>query len=154
VLSYVSLGSNLGDRIGFLRLGVAVVAAGDPMRLSPVYETEPVGGPAQGPYLNLVVELDTPATPRELFERCQAAERAAGRTRAERFGPRTLDADLLVAGGRTVNDDDLVVPHPRMTQRRFVLQPLFDLAPALVDPDQLAASEGSVERIGTLDALH
>jgi 2-amino-4-hydroxy-6-hydroxymethyldihydropteridine diphosphokinase len=154
VLAYVSLGSNLGDRVAMLRLGVDVIAAGDPTRLSSVYETTPIGGPPQGPFLNLVIELDTPAAPRELFERCQAAEFAAGRTRGERFGPRTLDADLLVVGQLTVNDDDLVVPHPRMTERRFVLQPLFDLAPELVDPEQLAASEGTVDLLGTLGSLH
>jgi 2-amino-4-hydroxy-6-hydroxymethyldihydropteridine diphosphokinase len=154
VRAYVSLGSNLGDRAAWLRLGVGVVAADDPVRVSPVYETEPVGGPEQGPFLNVVVELATHATPRELFERCVAAEQAAGRTRTVRFGPRTLDADLLVVGDCTANDDDLVVPHPRMRERRFVLQPLADLAPDLVDPALLAASEGAVARVGTLESLH
>jgi 2-amino-4-hydroxy-6-hydroxymethyldihydropteridine diphosphokinase len=154
VLAYVSLGSNLGDRVAFLRLGVGVIAAGDPTRVSPVYETEPVGGPPQDRYLNVVVELATQASARELFARCRAAEGAARRTRTVQFGPRTLDADLLLVGDRTVHDDDLVVPHPRMYERRFVLQPLADLAPELVDAGLLEASEGAVERIGTLDQLH
>jgi 2-amino-4-hydroxy-6-hydroxymethyldihydropteridine diphosphokinase len=154
VLAYVSLGSNVGDRAAWLRLGVGVIAAGDPTRVSPVYETEPVGGPPQDPYLNVVVELDTRASARELFARCRAAERAAGRTRTVRFGPRTLDADLLLVGDRAVSDDDLVVPHPRMTARRFVLQPLADLAPQLVDAAQLDSSEGTVVQVGTLDSFH
>jgi 2-amino-4-hydroxy-6-hydroxymethyldihydropteridine diphosphokinase len=154
VLAYVSLGSNLGDRMAWLRLGVGVVAAGDPIRVSPVYETDPVGGPPQDPYLNLVVELDTRASPRELLARCKAAESVAGRVRTVRFGPRTLDADVLLVGSRTVHDDDLVVPHPRMSERRFVLQPLHDLAPELVDPAALEAAEGTVRRLGTLDQDH
>ena len=154
MLAYLSLGSNLGDRVALLRSGVAVVAAGDQHRVSPLYETEPVGGPSQGPYLNVVVELETQATPRELLERCRAAEAAAGRERTVRLGPRTLDADVLLVGAQHVDDDDLVVPHPRMWQRRFVLQPLADLAPHLVDDATLSAAEGEVSRIGTLSEFH
>jgi 2-amino-4-hydroxy-6-hydroxymethyldihydropteridine diphosphokinase len=154
VLAYLSLGSNLGDRAGFLRDGVLAVAAGDAHRVSPLYETEPVGGPAQGRYLNVVVELETAGTPHELLARCQAAEAAAGRVRTERFGPRTLDADVLLVDGLCVEDDDLVVPHPRMWRRRFVLQPLADLAPDLVDDATLAAAEGEVARVGTLAEFH
>jgi 2-amino-4-hydroxy-6-hydroxymethyldihydropteridine diphosphokinase len=154
VLAYLSLGSNLGDREAQLRDGVIAVAAGDAHRVSPLYETAPVGGPPQGPYLNVVVELETTATPRELLARCRAAEAAAGRERTVRFGPRTLDADVLLVGGLTVEDADLVVPHPRMWQRRFVLQPLADLAPHLVDPATLDAAEGGVERLGTLAGFH
>lgn len=154
MLAYLSLGSNLGDRAANLRAGVAAVAQGDPHRVSPLYETEPVGGPAQGPYLNVVVELETAASPRELLVRCQAAEAAAGRVRTVRFGPRTLDADVLVVDDLCVNDEDLVVPHPRMQERRFVLQPLADLAPHLVDAAALEAAKGQVARIGTLHPFH
>lgn len=148
--AYLSLGSNLGDRLAWLRLGVGMVAAGEPHRVSPVYETEPVGGPEQPPYLNVVVELDTRATPRELLARCRAAELAARRQRGEPSGPRTLDADVLLVGERTVDEFDLVVPHPRMWTRRFVLQPLADLAPELVDASVLEAAEGTVTLFGTL----
>jgi 2-amino-4-hydroxy-6-hydroxymethyldihydropteridine diphosphokinase len=154
VLAYLSLGSNLGDREAHLRAGVAAVALRDPHRVSPLYETEPVGGPAQGPYLNVVVELETGASPRELLARCQAAEAAAGRVRTVRFGPRALDADVLVVDDLCVDDDDLVVPHPRMRERRFVLQPLADLAPGLVDDAALHAAKGQVARIGTLHPFH
>jgi 2-amino-4-hydroxy-6-hydroxymethyldihydropteridine diphosphokinase len=154
VLAYLSLGSNLGDREAHLRTGVAAVASGDPHRVSPLYETEPVGGPAQGPYLNVVVELETKASPRELLTRCQRAEAAAGRVRTERFGPRTLDADVLVVDDLSVDEEDLGVPHPRMRERRFVLQPLADLAPGLVDPAELRDAKGQVARIGTLNPFH
>lgn len=151
--SYLGLGSNLGDRWGWLRLGVEVVSAGDPHRVSPVYETEPLGGPPQDPYLNVVVELQTDATPDELLARCRDAEAAAGRVRSVPNGPRTLDADVLWVDGATVDRADLVVPHPRMWQRRFVLQPLADLNPRLVDAAALAAAEGEVRRVGTLTSV-
>jgi 2-amino-4-hydroxy-6-hydroxymethyldihydropteridine diphosphokinase len=154
VLAYLSLGSNLGDRASWLRLGVEVVAHGEPHRVSSLYETEPVGGPEQGPYLNVVVELETLATPHALLERCQAAEAAAGRVRTVRFGPRTLDADVLLVGDLAVDSDELTVPHPRMLERRFVLQPLAELAPSLVDNEVLAASSGAVVRVGTLAGFH
>ena len=151
MLAYLSLGSNLGDRAAWLRLGLETLTGTDPSRVSPVYETEPVGGPAQGPYLNVVVELGTSATPHELLDRCRAAEAAAGRVRTVRFGPRTLDADVLLVGDLVVDDHDLVVPHPRMWERRFVLQPLHDLAPSLVDTELLDRADGKVVCIGTLD---
>jgi 2-amino-4-hydroxy-6-hydroxymethyldihydropteridine diphosphokinase len=150
VLAYLSLGSNLGDRARWLRLGVEVVAEGDVSRTSSVYETEPIGGPAQGPYLNVVVELATLATPRELLERCRRAEARAGRVRGVRFGPRTLDADVLLVDGLVVAEPDLDVPHPRMYERRFVLEPLRELAPSLVGDDVLERAVGEVVRIGTL----
>jgi 2-amino-4-hydroxy-6-hydroxymethyldihydropteridine diphosphokinase len=153
VLVYVSLGSNLGDRVSWLRLGVDVVADADQCRTSSVYETEPVGGPAQGAFLNLVIELETAATPRVLLERCQRAEAAAGRVRGVRFGPRTLDADVLLVDDLVVAEPDLEVPHPRMYERRFVLEPLQELAPHLVDTAVLDAATGGVVRLGTLDGF-
>ena len=153
MLAYVGLGSNLGDRAAYLRLGVELIASGEPARVSDVYETAPIGGPPQGPYLNCVLELDTRATARELLARCEAAEVAAGRRRSVKDGPRTLDADVLLVGDLVVRERDLVVPHPRMWSRRFVLQPLAQLAPQLVDPSVLDASEGQVARLGTLGEI-
>ena len=99
-----------------------------------------MGGPeGQGPYLNLVVELSTSDTPRRLLERCRALEAAAGRVRTVRWGPRTLDADVLWVEGWQVDEEDLAVPHPRLWERRFVVQPLADLAPDLVTSEQLRA---------------
>lgn len=131
--AYLGLGSNLGDRRSHLR--TAVAALPDVVAVSPVYETEPMGGPpGQAPYLNLVVELETAMSPRELLDLAHRLEDDAGRIRAERNGPRTLDVDVLLVGGLTVAEPDLVVPHPRMWQRRFVLAPLADLAGGEVKP--------------------
>ncbi|MGO8864150.1 MAG: 2-amino-4-hydroxy-6-hydroxymethyldihydropteridine diphosphokinase [Acidimicrobiales bacterium] len=150
--AFVGLGSNLGDREEALRRAVAQLAAtGDVTAVSPLYETEPVGGPVdQDRFLNVVVELTTRDSPRQLLARCQALEEAAHRVRTVRFGPRTLDADVLLVGDLRVEEADLVVPHPRMWERRFVLQPLADLAPELVAPEQLIAAGGEVTRVGRL----
>ena len=145
--AYLGLGSNLGDRQAHLRraietLGSSVVA------VSPTYETDPVGGPGgQGAYLNLVVALETDLTPRQLLGVCHRLEAAAERVRQERWGPRTLDVDILLVDDVTVDEPDLQIPHPRMWQRRFVLAPLADLAPDLVPPDAIERAEGGVRRL-------
>ena len=147
--AFLGLGSNLGDRRRYLRQAVAALP--DMVAVSPVYETEPVGGPPdQGPHLNLVVELDTELGPRQLLELAHGLEDAAGRERAERWGPRTLDVDVLLVGDLTVDEPDLVVPHSRMWQRRFVLAPLADLAPELVPAGWESRVAGAVRRTGTL----
>ena len=129
--AFVALGSNLGDRWAHLREAVAGLP--DVVAVSPVYETEAVGGPAgQPPYLNAVVELDTELSPRRLLEVARRLEEEAGRVRAERWGPRTLDVDVLLVGDLVVDEPDLQVPHPRLWQRAFVLVPLADLAPDVV----------------------
>jgi 2-amino-4-hydroxy-6-hydroxymethyldihydropteridine diphosphokinase len=129
--AFLGLGSNLGDRRAYLR--GALERLPDVVAVSPLYETDPVGGPpGQGAYLNCVAELWTSRTPRELLAAAQAAEAAAGRVRVERWGPRTLDVDVLLVGDEKVEEADLVVPHPRMWSRGFVLVPLGDLAPELV----------------------
>jgi 2-amino-4-hydroxy-6-hydroxymethyldihydropteridine diphosphokinase len=133
--AFLALGSNLGDREAYLRDAIAGIP--DVVAVSPVYETGPVGGSAsQGPYLNAVVELDTDLSPRQLLEVCGRLETAAKRVRDpnDRFGPRTLDVDVLLVGDLIVDEPDLEVPHPRMWERGFVLIPLADLAPDLV-PD-------------------
>jgi len=150
--AFIGLGSNLGDRRAHLQAAVeGLRTGGDLVGVSPLYETAPVGGPEdQGQYLNLVVELSTAAGPRELLVRCQALEAAAGRVRTVRWGPRTLDADVLLVDGWEVDEADLTVPHPRLWERRFVVQPLADLAPDLVTSGQLRASGGEVARMGSL----
>lgn len=128
----MGLGSNLGDRREHLRTAVAGLPG--VVAVSAVYETDPVGGPAgQPPYLNAVVELDTDLDGRGLLEVGRALEAAAGRVRAERWGPRPLDVDVLVVGDARIDEADLQVPHPRMWARAFVLVPLHDLAPDLVE---------------------
>lgn len=131
VRAFLGLGSNLGDRRRYL--ADAVAGLPDVVAVSPVYETDPVGGPTgQGAYLNCVAELRTRLGPHELLDAARRAESAAGRVRAERWGPRTLDVDVLLVGDERVDEPDLVVPHPRMGERAFVLVPLADLAPELV----------------------
>ena len=142
--AFLALGSNLGEREALLRRAVASIP--DLVAVSPVYETDPVGGPEQDAFLNAVVELDTERSPRELLALCQELEQDAERVRIQRWGPRTLDVDVLLVGERTVDEPDLQVPHPRMWERRFVLAPLADLAPDLVPPERLAAAEGDVRR--------
>jgi 2-amino-4-hydroxy-6-hydroxymethyldihydropteridine diphosphokinase len=150
--TFIGLGSNLGDRRAHLRAAVeGLRTEGDVVAVSPLYETAPVGGPpGQDNYLNLVVELRTADTPRALLERCRALEAAAQRVRHERWGPRTLDADVLWVEGEQVDEADLIVPHPRLWERRFVLAPLADLAPDLVTPAQVEAAGGDVVRMGSL----
>ncbi len=119
--------------------------------VSPVYETEPVGGPAgQAPFLNLVVELDTERSPRELLEVARRLEGDAGRVRTVHHGPRTLDVDVLLVDDLVVDEPDLTVPHPRMWERRFVLAPLADLAPELVPPGSLGRAGVALQALGRL----
>jgi 2-amino-4-hydroxy-6-hydroxymethyldihydropteridine diphosphokinase len=148
--AFLGLGSNLGDRRRHLRDAVASLRPLGLVAVSPVYETDPVGGPEQGAYLKIVVELDTDATPRQLLAVCHRLEAAADRVRAERWGPRTLDVDVLWVEGVEVAEPDLEVPHPRWRQRRFVLAPLGDLAPELVSDRDLDEAEGRVTRLGPL----
>jgi 2-amino-4-hydroxy-6-hydroxymethyldihydropteridine diphosphokinase len=134
VRAFLGLGSNLGDRAAYLQ--GAVDALPDVVAVSRFYETDPVGGPeGQPPYLNAVVELDTELSPGDLLDWCRRLEAAAGRVRTERWGPRTLDVDVLLVGDLVIDEPDLQVPHPRMWERSFVLIPLAELAPELV-PNQ------------------
>jgi 2-amino-4-hydroxy-6-hydroxymethyldihydropteridine diphosphokinase len=151
--AYLSLGTNLGDRSEHLTAGIEIVAAHDSHRVSSVYQSEPVGGVAQDDFWNLVLELTTDATPRELLERAQAAEVARGRVRDVRWGPRSLDVDVLLVGDERSDEPEILLPHPRMYERSFVLVPLHELAPNLVTPAQLAAGVGAVTRLGTLETL-
>ena len=135
--AYLGLGSNLGDRAAHLQFGLDGLAsrAGRVVAISPVYETQPVGGPAQPDYLNAVVAIETECSPRELLGIAKALEAEAGREAPDpdkRWGPRPLDIDILMVGNERVDEPDLVVPHPRIHQRAFVLAPLADVAPDLV----------------------
>ena len=151
--AYLSLGSNVGDRAKHLAHGVAIVAGSDHCRTSLVYETEPLGGVVQDDFWNLVIELVTEASPRELLERARLAEAAEGRTRDVHWGPRTLDVDVLSVGELTSDDPELTLPHPRLAERSFVLVPLRELAPELVSEAQLAGGVGRVVALGTLESL-
>lgn len=127
----VGLGSNLGGRLGYMRAGLEGLAAlGEPIHVSSLYETAPVGGPDQDPYLNAVVIIESELSPHELLDRLNELEAANGRTREVRWDSRTLDADLIATDGKPVDDPPrLVVPHPRAGERRFVLAPLSEVWP-------------------------
>lgn len=168
----LGLGSNLGDRRAHLRDAVSSLPG--VTGVSDVYETDPVGGPEQDRYLNIVVALDVPIvpgggpprppeelstegtlppmTPVELLAICQRIESAAGRVRDVRWGPRTLDVDVLWIDGVELADPDLVVPHPRMFERRFVLAPLSELAPDILPEGWERDAEGQVDRLGPLSS--
>lgn len=151
---YFSLGSNLGDRGSFLALGVDRVSAGEAHRVSRVYQSEPVGGVEQDDFWNIVLEVTTASSARELLERAHHAEDAAHRTREVRWGPRTLDVDIVWIEGETHDEVDLVVPHPRLRERNFVLVPLRELREDLVDEDALTHADGRVAILGRLEELH
>lgn len=147
--AFLGLGSNIGDRLSYIRAALAGID--DLVGVSSLYETEPVGGPPdQGPYLNVVAELRTTRSPRELLGLARELESAAKRVRGERFGPRTLDVDVLLVGDEVVDDEDLIVPHPRMWTRRFVTEPLHELAPELMPRGWRERSFGVVRNAGSV----
>jgi len=149
--AYLSLGSNLGEPLEQLRQAVTSLREADNVvAVSSVYKTAPVGGVEQDDFLNIVVALETSRTPEELLLLCQRLEEDAARVRTIRFGPRTLDVDVLLVDGATRSSDELTIPHPRMWDRRFVLVPLAEIDPGLVDQEVMDRAEGMVERCGDL----
>ena len=135
--AFVGIGSNLGDREDNLRRAVELLSVEDGVdvtAVSEISETEPVGPVEQGAFLNGAVRIETDLGPRELLERLLAVEQRLGRVREERWGPRTIDLDLLLYGDEAVDEPGLTVPHPRLHERRFALEPLADLAPSLEIP--------------------
>lgn len=139
----MSLGSNIGDRLANLQLGVDILVSGDlaSPAISSVYETDPVGGPAQGNYLNAILVAITTISAHELLDLAIAAEVAAGRVRTVRFGPRTLDVDVIAYGAEISSDAELTLPHPRAQERAFVLVPWLELDPAAALPGTGAVAE-------------
>jgi 2-amino-4-hydroxy-6-hydroxymethyldihydropteridine diphosphokinase/dihydroneopterin aldolase len=138
----IALGSNLGDRLGHLQAAVDALASTPGLaqaRVSPVYRTAPVGGPAQPDYYNAVLTARTVLPPRALLTRCQQVEDAAGRVRIQTWGPRTLDADIIVYGDVVTDDPELTLPHPRAHERAFVLAPWH-----AIDPDAAIQGRGPV----------
>jgi len=135
-LIYLSLGSNLGERAE--HIARAVAALGDAgvrvLRQSALYRTEPVDFTAQPWFLNCVLEAETALLPRQLLRATQQVERALGRRKLVRRGPRAVDIDILLYGAARVATPELEIPHPRMAERRFVLVPLAEIAPALRHP--------------------
>jgi 2-amino-4-hydroxy-6-hydroxymethyldihydropteridine diphosphokinase len=143
--AYIGLGSNLGDREAMLRSALQLLAAEPEIELvasSSVRETDPVGYEDQPRFLNSAVCIETELSPRALLDRMLSIERRLGRTReGPRFGPRTIDLDLLLYGDELVDEPGLRVPHPRLAERRFVLEPLQELDPSLDVPGAAPLSE-------------
>ena len=140
----LSVGSNLGDRLGTLQGCVQAIArlpGTDVRAISPVYETAPVGGPAQPDYLNAVIVIQTGLPPRDLLEAAHRIEADFGRVRAGRFGPRTLDIDIIDYSGQISGDPELTLPHPRAHERAFVLAPWHDVDSGAGLPGQGAVAE-------------
>jgi 2-amino-4-hydroxy-6-hydroxymethyldihydropteridine diphosphokinase len=135
--AFVGIGSNLGNRESNLGTAIELLSAEEGIEVvavSEIRETEPVGPVEQGAFLNGALRLQTSLGPRELLERLLAVENRLGRERTERWGPRTIDLDLLLFGNEAIDEPGLTVPHPRLHERRFALEPLLDLDPALAIP--------------------
>ncbi len=134
--AYIGLGSNLGDRDRHLDQALeGLEALGTVVATSSVYETAPIGGPPQDPFLNMVAVLETELAPRPLLDGMLAIEERSGRVRGERMGPRSLDLDLLLHGEEEIDEPGLRLPHPRLAVRRFVLEPLLEVRPRAKLPD-------------------
>jgi len=148
--TYLALGSNLGDRRLALQRGLRELANRGALarRVSSLYDTDPVGFLDQPSFLNLAAEVTWAGTPEELLERCLDAEKTLGRVRQFQDGPRTLDIDVLLAGDLILKSKGLEIPHPRMHLRRFVLQPLAEIAPHAIHPLMRLSVQELLERCG------
>jgi 2-amino-4-hydroxy-6-hydroxymethyldihydropteridine diphosphokinase len=154
-VSFVGVGSNVGERERFCRRAIAELDAADGVHVravSSLYETSPVGGPPQRSFVNMVAKIETKLSARELLDACKSIESLLGREPAGiRWGPRVADLDILTFGDEKVNESDLEIPHPRIVDRRFVLVPLLEIEPEATDPwgkrysDWLDQAEGEVE---------
>lgn len=147
----VGIGSNLGDRFAHLNAAIhGLAAVGRVSSVSSMYETAPIGGPEQDSFLNAVAVIDTAHTPYGLLRELLIIERSCGRVRDIRWGPRTLDLDVILWDRQRISTPGLTVPHPRMVDRRFVLEPLLEAWPDARMPDGsiIAAASGAVARQG------
>jgi 2-amino-4-hydroxy-6-hydroxymethyldihydropteridine diphosphokinase len=151
--AYFSLGSNLGDREAYLRAALLQLTTLGPCRVSGLYETDPWGPVAQNDFLNLVVEVETDLSPRELLAVIRELESAARREREVHWGPRTLDVDLVYMDGVTSSDPEILVPHPRWAERAFVMIPLGELRPDLLERATVDLAGGDVRPMGRLSDI-
>jgi 2-amino-4-hydroxy-6-hydroxymethyldihydropteridine diphosphokinase len=149
--AFVGLGSNLGEREAMIRLALddlARLPETTLVRASSLYDTEPVGEVDQPNFLNAVAQLDTALTARQLLWNLLLIEKRLGRVRTQRWGPRTIDLDLLLYGLQVIEEADLRVPHPELTRRSFVLVPLVELDPLLIHPVTGETLVGHLSRLG------
>lgn len=155
--AWIGLGSNVGDRVAFVRGGVEALKKVDGIEVravSSLYETSPWGGPPQRSFVNAVVRIVTVLDARKLMETCKSIEADMGRDASEiRWGPRVIDLDILLYGEEKISEPDLEIPHPHMAERRFVLVPLLEIDPEVADPwgnlyrDLVDDAEGEVESL-------
>ncbi len=132
--AYIGIGSNLGDRLSHINSAIKELGNTPEIaieKISSLIETEPVGGPAQGKFLNGVIKIETKLSPRKLLYALQNIENKLKRIRTVKNGPRTIDLDILLYGSETVAEDDLMIPHPRMFEREFVMRPLLEIEPEI-----------------------
>ena len=148
---FFGLGSNLGDRLAELRRAVAALP--DVVNISSVYETEPVGFADQDMFFNIVVECFTDISASDLLQIAQSCEVRAQRVRTVANGPRTLDVDILLIDGESHDTPDLVVPHPRIYERNFVVEPLREIAPDIVDEERARHATGRVAKTGPFPTI-
>jgi 2-amino-4-hydroxy-6-hydroxymethyldihydropteridine diphosphokinase len=154
-VAFVGIGSNVGDRVDFCTRAVRELETASGItvkKVSQLYETSPLGGPPQRSFVNLVVKVESDLDARSLLQLCKDIEQRIGREPSPiRWGPRVVDLDLLVFGEEKINEPDLEVPHPRLTERRFALVPLLEIDPDVTDPwgkryeDWLEQAEGEVK---------
>ena len=150
-VAFLGLGSNLGDRLTNLQGAVDALQGEPGLRVtgsSRVWETVPVGGPPQPDYLNAVIRVETDLSARDLLEAARRIEARLGRVRQERWGARTIDVDILLFDDETIDEPDLVVPHPRLSQRAFVLLPLLELDPDPTLPDGTRLKDLRIDTVG------
>jgi len=159
VIAYVGLGSNMGDKAANISKALALLDATPGVRVvraAPCYRTAPIGFPGQDWFINTVAEVETELPPLDLLKLLLTLEDRLGRVRGTRWGPRTIDLDLLVYGREEINTHELVIPHPRMHERAFVMVPLADLAPGMEIPGRgktvgLALSLAKVQSIELME---
>ena len=154
-VSYIGIGSNVGDRVAFCRKAVDALRTTPGVEveaISSLYETSPIGGPPQRSFVNLAVRISTDLNPRGLLKACKRIEQVLGREPSDaRWGPRVVDLDILTYGEDKIVESDLEIPHPRIRERRFVLVPLLEVDPGASDPwdtpyaDSMSDAEGEVE---------
>jgi 2-amino-4-hydroxy-6-hydroxymethyldihydropteridine diphosphokinase len=150
IIAYLGIGSNLGDPIENCRAALREIAALKNVRVlrrSSLYRTQPVGNVSQDWFVNGVLEVRTAFTAPQLLKAMQWAEQAMGRVRAEKWGPRTIDIDILLYGQEIVETGDLVIPHPEMHKRRFVLVPMNEIAPYVIHPRYGISMKGLLDRL-------
>lgn len=148
--AYLSLGTNIGDRVDYLIQALRLLMKDKKIRvagISSIYETDPVGYADQPPFLNLVAEIHTSYEPLELLTKTQQIEVELGRIRDIRWGPRTIDLDILLYNQENIQTESLIVPHPRMVERGFVLIPLFELNPHVQIPGSTSTIEQLVNQL-------